>query len=227
MTPPVNVRGDRRRQAEVAVDPGSHRRTVLQQEEEAERSEGEGEHERCDSGDAVDDPPREGGDDLGSHLLDARLHVRAFGLVDARVLQPPFRLVRGGGRVLRDLRLLRTDSAHDDEHHEDADEDEAEQHDGGCRRTRHVPREPPDERHGDRRDDRRGDDRADDRVGRPEEPDHPAQQQEEPDERPGCAADVEQPARRGEKSLQLSQLDRVDLSGRGLGQVPLAVPMSA
>ena len=55
---------DRHRQPKVPVDPSTHRRSVLQDEEEGQQREGKSEGERRDAFDAVDDALRQRRDDL-------------------------------------------------------------------------------------------------------------------------------------------------------------------
>ena len=73
--------------------------------------------------------------------------------------------------------------------HRDREQDE-----GRCQRTRHVAVEHPHKGHRHDGDDERGDHRPDDRVRLGEQPDEAHNEQQEPDEQPGAAAEVAQQA---------------------------------
>jgi hypothetical protein len=129
--------------------------------------------------------------------------------------------------VLANLRGLRRDPVDHDHEHEHCDSGDREQNDrrsSGAREP--MRREPPHYRGRNRRHDRRRDDGPHDCLRRPQEPDHSREQEEESDEEPRRAAEITQPARRGEHGRELPRLDRAQLDRRRrlsciYGAVPL------
>ncbi|HSE80140.1 MAG TPA: hypothetical protein VLA87_00440 [Gaiellaceae bacterium] len=204
--------GDRLRDARMAFDPGAQRRAVLQEEEEAEEEEGERQRERRKASDAGDEAVHEGGDHLRYLFLGRRARALGSGGADPDVVEPPLRLVGGGGRVGRDVVGLGDDPADHEDADDDSDDQEEQERDRrGPSPPDPVTSQPAHERQRDAGDHERRDHGLRDLGRRSDEPDQADEQEDRAEKQPGCKPEVAQPARRREDRRQLPELVLVEL----------------
>ena len=179
----------------MALHAGAKRRSVLEEEEEAQGGEREAERERRDLGDAVHQAPDERRDDLRRVLLDAVGGARRARRVDPGVLEPALNLVGGVAGVSARLVGLRDDPPDHEQEHEGGHGHQCQENDRrpSCPRDA-VPPEPADERRGDGCHHEGDDHRLGDDCRGAEEPDHAEEQRRNADEEPRREPEVAQPA---------------------------------
>ena len=209
---PADRLRDVQRHAHVLVDEPPERRSVLEQEEEAEDREDDEEDECRQALDGGSEPFDEGRDRRRGALGDVLVGARGRRAVDARILEPGLRLVRGGARARPDVAFLRDDAAEHQHEDEDSQDEEPEQDEEGATEARHaLSLQPAHDGCRHRCEDETDQHGLDDHRRQCEEEHHPDDEEAEPDEEPRRDAEVPQPPRCGEGRGQLAQLARVEL----------------